>query len=182
MGKSSRFTAAFCLRKTPGKTRDMHSLCSLSPKKKAQMEILGLSIIMILLTLMALFAFVFLAQKSGTDFSLIHDRQKVNSLMSVIQLASTECGDSLVNLIKDCAQQPNLYCNGQNSCNYAKEQISKLLDESLEGRQYYFMIKGTSFVEQITTGHSCQGEKQSKETNVLVSINFPITLHLEVCR
>lgn len=137
---------------------------------------------MILITLMALFAFVFLSEKSGTDFSLIHDRQKVNSLMSVIQLASTECGDSLVNLLKDCAQQPNLYCNGMTSCNYVKEKVQEILNREFQGRKYYFTIKGTSFVEQIQIGQPCSGEKQSKETNVLVSISFPITLHLEVCR
>lgn len=174
MDKSSRFTVH--------SSQPLQTVNCKLQTRKAQMEILGLSIIMILLTLMALFAFVFLAQKSGTDFSLIHDRQKVNSLMSVIQLASTECGDSLINLLKDCAQQPNLYCNGQTSCNYAKEQIQEILDREFQGRQYFFTIKGTSFVEQISTGQLCPGEKQSKETNVLVSISFPITLHLEVCR
>ncbi len=156
-----------------------------SERKKAQMEILGLSIIMVLLVIGGLFAVVFLTESSSVDYNKIHDRQKITNILSIISLSSSDFGGSITDLLKDCADYPpRLYQGTQSSCDYSKEKIQELLNMYLDGRQYYFELLGARDFKicNSTNCIPCSGEKESQEAPIFLSINVPITLHLELCQ
>jgi hypothetical protein len=120
--------------------------------KKAQMEMIGLVIIVILITLGMLFMAQF-ALKSEPKKKIFVRKGLAYSTMSALMKSSADCqapgrfyeqaptigGD----LIKDCANYPvedceteaesySFYqCQGKNSCCFLKDTISNLLEETL---------------------------------------------------
>lgn len=161
-------------------------------RNKAQIEILGLSIIMILIVLGGLFVIVFLMNTSSSDFSIIHDNQKILSILSVISLQTFDSiKKSSFDLLYDCSDPSIDYFNGVSSCNFLKNKIGELLEENLPGRNYYFTVRGTGDVAEITlcnpevnSGNCgpCTGEKISQELQISKEAIEELVLHLEVCR
>ncbi|MBI4919567.1 hypothetical protein HY837_06555, partial [archaeon] len=142
-------------------------------------------IIMILLVLGGLFALVFLTEDSNVDYSKIHDRQKITNILSIISLMSSNFGGSMTDLLKDCVDYPpRLYLGTQSSCDYSKEKINELLSSNLPGRAYYFELIGARDFKICSSRECtpCSGEKELQEAQIFLSINVPMTLHLELCQ
>lgn len=131
---------------------------------------------MVLIVLGGLFALVFLTEKTSTDFSKIHDRQKINSLNWVISLMSSGFDDSMIDVLKDCAGGLYSYYGSQSSCDYATDKLSSLLNEHLQGRKYYLSF------DTIKIGVPCTGAREAKKMPVFVSSNQQAYLSLEICQ
>ncbi|HLD06098.1 MAG TPA: hypothetical protein VJC16_01010 [Candidatus Nanoarchaeia archaeon] len=147
---------------------------------KAQMEIMGIAVVMILVAFGVLFAvrYVFLEQPSslGAEF----DEQQLARQMVTVLLRTSVGRESIQSLIIQCAQ-------GQNppavACMDAQQHISSIFSQTLDawGVKYYFQVqRGNQPVIQ-AIGQSCPRAKTSAEQPLPLG-EGTVRVVLEVCR
>jgi len=123
--------------------------------KKGQMEMMGLAIIVILISLGLLFAVKFLLSKDSSLPSPSQDFKTselgANFLAAMLETKAPyeECfGITFATLYQDCGSNaPVIHCNdGRNSCEYAYDNTGDMLDNSIKawGRKYLFTAQGGS--------------------------------------
>ncbi|MEM4242834.1 MAG: hypothetical protein QXM31_02945 [Candidatus Woesearchaeota archaeon] len=154
---------------------------------KSQMEIMGLAIIVILVTLGILFAIAWLLQAPSSG-PVEHEEDAIlaANFISAALGTTTDCNKRTVReLLQDCAvTQGATKCGQQTSCDYARDVIQALLDNTLKvwKKDYYLAMTGTSALEEMRFGSSCKGEKEMKEQPLPVTPAFKISVLLEICR
>lgn len=153
--------------------------------KKAQMEIMGLAIIVILISLAMLFVvrFIILRPESTFTKTYMHEQLAANTLNSLL-ITTTDCyGKDIAYLLSDCANYNgigNFMCpENQLSCDYAKEKIKFIFENTLDkwNKAYEFYVSLAKI--NITSG-DCIGEKQS-ETYIKNTGTGIMTITLRVC-
>ncbi len=120
--------------------------------KKSQMEIVGLLIIVIIISLVLLFVLKVVFTKKSTDTTQSYEQSKlVEAFVNTLFQTSSDCtGDTTIkDLLIDCAKNPfssgSLTCtNGQKSCDYANDTIAVILDQTLD--QWGFKETGYEFI------------------------------------
>lgn len=151
---------------------------------KAQMEILGLAIVVVLISLALLFAVQFFLLKPSSETTKpVKESFLASNFLNSCLGASTVCySRNIKELLQDCAIGGVLSCPGDiNSCLYAKQEIKKMLDSSfgLWKRDYFFSVKGMA--DSFNIGSECSGEKEYEEHPVVVRPGFDILVSLEIC-
>ncbi len=113
--------------------------------KKSQMEIMGLTIVIILMILGMLFVVRFVVLKPKSDIKQSYaDTVLAANMKNSLLLFTTGChGQKIQDLLADCVSSstPAITCpNGQNSCGYALQQIKAIFAQTLDkwNREYYF--------------------------------------------
>ena len=159
--------------------------------KKSQMEIMGLALVVILISLGLLFAVKFTALQpstSGARKAYTNTVRAANMLNTLLK-TSTDCagGATITQLIQDCASTPQITCGVDNSCDYARSVIQTIFDDTLIawGRldaDYYFEVQkgGTPLPEIAPFGIKCVGSKESKNQPIPIPGGM-ITVTLELC-
>jgi len=112
-------------------------------KKKAQMEIMGLAIIVVLLVLGMLFAIKYVLFKPQTDYRGEYTKtQLAANLLNSIVNTNTECNQITISgLLQDAARtQPLIYCGNIPSKDYVKNVTINILNQTLNNSklEYYF--------------------------------------------
>jgi len=108
--------------------------------KKAQMEILGIAIVVVLATLGMLFVVKYSMTSSKTTQSY-KTTATAENFLSVLMATSTDCNGLIFSdVLKGCASG-TVDCNGEDACDYAKTMMTNLLDASLgvQSLSYYVM-------------------------------------------
>ncbi len=151
---------------------------------KAQSEIMGLAIIMILIAMGILFAIVFFTGSSDKGFTQIAEQELVSNTLNSILQTTTECeGQTVELLIKDCEGGNQFSCGATgSSCDYVKTEIKTMLTKVLgaQNRDYYFQITGSQeLIEKF--GSKCIGE-QSTTTSPIVFYGGSLSAKLDLCR
>jgi len=149
---------------------------------KAQIEIIGLMLILILLSLGMLFAikYVFLSPAKEIKAEYTEKNIAENMLYAVLE-TDVECNNnyiSIKDLLIDCKESVgvSLNCNGYSSCNFAKENINQIFKKTLEkwGNKYYFQA------DTIKINELCvSGKKTGIQSFNLATGIFEISL--EIC-
>ena len=154
---------------------------------KAQSEIMGLAIIMILIAMGILFAIVFFTGNSEKGFIQIAEQELVsntlNAMLQTTTYSETDCnGQTIERLINDCEGEQRFFCSNKNSCEFVKEKTSYMLTEILgkQNRDYYFQIKDSQNLRNIKPG-KCTGE-QTASTSPIVFYGGTLTAELYLCR
>jgi hypothetical protein len=102
--------------------------------KKAQFEIMGLAIVVILISLIVLFVVRFVVLKEPTDLRKEYTEFDI-SYSFVNTLMNTNVPDcyglSFTELFKDCESSLIVNCGGITSCSYIKETLPNILNQSL---------------------------------------------------
>ncbi|MCK4521467.1 MAG: hypothetical protein KAU20_02755 [Nanoarchaeota archaeon] len=112
-------------------------------KRKAQMEIIGLTIIVILIAIGLLFAvrFIIFKQPESYKKDYVHSQMAANMLNTLLN-TNTDCHDvSITELLQDAARiVKNINCDGQTSKKFVDPLIENLLNSSLGEwkKSYYF--------------------------------------------
>jgi hypothetical protein len=106
--------------------------------KKAQIEIVGLLVIVIIVSIVLFFGLLFSSTDSEdpaqTEF---FDLQVASSTMPAIMESSSGCKDasdnhlSIKDLIDICLANPSFICEGDDVCEYVNNTIDKNLNDSL---------------------------------------------------
>lgn len=121
--------------------------------RRAQMELMGLTIVVILIILGILFAikFVILKKPPETKASFTRSQMTSNLGMAILQSTSSHCkGTDMTELMTDCAQWIEtgglILCeDGNTSCAYVNHTIAKLLEDTLvQWKVKYYIAAGTS--------------------------------------
>lgn len=151
---------------------------------KAQSEIMGLAIIMILIALGILFAIVFFTGSSEKGFTQITEHELVSNTLNSILQTTTDCeGQTVEMLIRDCEGEKRFWCAGNElSCDYVKKQIKDMLTKTLgaQNRDYNFQISGTQELRE-KFGKKCT-EEQTTSTSPIVFYGGSLEARLELCR
>jgi len=111
--------------------------------KNGQMEILGLAVIIILITLAGLFVVRFVILKPAEiskDYTM--KSLAVDTITAMLRTNTLCHGESIKDLLMDCAEGPNiLTCPGsKKSCEYVNETIEDILTKTLNiwNKNYIF--------------------------------------------
>lgn len=156
-------------------------------RHKGQMEIMGLAIIVILVSLGLLFAVRWMLKPPVVEPQRAEESVLAANFLSAMLGTTTECNKrSVRDLLQDCAlTQGVTKCQGMSSCDYARGIIETLLAETF-GKwklDYYFSMSGNApRIEDIKFGKPCPGAREKKEHPLPVTPAFEIVLSLEICR
>jgi len=125
-------------------------------KRKAQIEIAGLLIIVVLVSLVLMFVLTFnVADKEnqGEPVKQVKESQIRDNFGPVLLETSTECdGKTIRELLADCGSVREIECPGPDttSCAYVKTVIGEILKETLvkQGFAYIMSVKkGDSVID-----------------------------------
>jgi len=114
--------------------------------KKSQMEIMGLAVIVILVSLGILFAVQYVIFKKPTQTVKTYSTLQIasNTLNSLLT-TTTDCRAAgnvdMTQLLQDCAAFPAITCdNGMNSCEFSDTSINYILNNTLKKWRYPFRL------------------------------------------
>lgn len=139
--------------------------------KKAQMEIMGLALVVILMSLGILFVIRFVALKPKSEIRESYTQtQTAQNILTSLLKTTTQCRANIPytisDLLKSCARGQSLTCDdGNDSCSYVNNTIKYILNRTLEewSRKYALNISSASRnVTYIKHGNASSPDKQVK--------------------
>ena len=174
--------------------------------KKSQMEIMGLALVVILISLGLLFAVKFTALKpatSGARQAYTKTVKAANMLNTLLKTTSLDCpgGATITQLIQDCATAggSQIHCDdiigtpgAEDSCAHVKRIIGDDDEVSPKGifgatfvewgQDFYFTVKkgDISVVGIPPVGTECTGAKEHKDQPIPIPGEL-VTVTLELC-
>lgn len=160
--------------------------------KKAQMEILGLAIVVVLVLVATTFVVRFLVLKTPTDYreGFVSSELASNTLNTFLRTAAAECSQlTMTELLQDCAQAGGtegsgvITCdNGDDSCKFVKSSAASIFEDTLDkwGMKYQFLAYTNQQSPFISIGNECRGEKKSKLFPIPTSTTTLYT-KLDIC-
>lgn len=153
------------------------------------MEIMGLVVIVILLTLGMFFMIAFRTNKTEKEIMKTYDDDQLaaNFIISTLKTSAT-CGKfTMEDLIQDCAVEKKINCSGMLSCNYVNHTMNMFVNQTLKkwGKKYNLTIITPSNNENITFVDNCT--RSDEKTSNLQPINlypYPGTVRvkLDICK
>ncbi len=115
--------------------------------KKAQMEVFGLAIVVILIFIGIVFIIKFYKPASTEEIkSKYVDEVLAQNMVTIIFSLNTTCSLDMSELAKDCYLGGDYLCKDRYSCKYVNDTISRILENTLEEweKPYEFYISGTN--------------------------------------
>ena len=153
-------------------------------RRRSQMEIMGLAIIIILVMLGVLFAIRFVLKKPDDDLRKTYlETQQAANMINAILGTTTDCHDTTIKeLIQDCAVTASIQCDGYTSCEYVDIALQTVFTETFTTwkRDFRFYIEGPERLSSLTYGEGCPGELES-ETRPIPTRAGIIEIVLEIC-
>jgi len=116
-------------------------------KRKAQTEIMGLVMIVILVTIILLFVIKFsINSQSKTVKQDIFNQKLASNTLNVLLSTTTDCNRATISeLLKDCAEykpEGSIECSTENSCAFVTYLISDYLNQTIkvQEKDYEFLF------------------------------------------
>ena len=157
--------------------------------KKAQMEIMGLAIIIILIALAMLFIVSVVSKPSEDIKKTFTNKQLASNTVNTLLSTTTGCRDglSVSQLLQDCAEGGIICClysnNNQcieNSCVHAEKVIDEILTNTLNVWNKQFELKLPRINRKF--GTSCPGEKITSSPCCILPTDLgPMKITLDIC-
>ena len=155
--------------------------------KKAQMEILGLAIVVVLILVATTFVVRFLVLRAPTDYrkGFISSELASNTLNTFLKTSSKDCSQlTMTELLQDCAQGRGILCdNGQDSCKFVETTASRIFASTFDkwNMKYEFSAYIDKSSSLIKLGSSCKAEKRSKLFPIPTSTGT-MFVKLDICQ
>lgn len=150
-------------------------------RRKAQMEILGLAIVVILLTLVGLIVLRFFVNKepSETRKNFVESEFAKTFLNTMLKTSSGCKKTTFQELLQVCATLESISCNSENSCVYARGRIAMLLEKSLviQGKEYELTAKKASSDAEVFSAIKSDGYNEFCQNNHESSNPVPVPLY-----
>jgi hypothetical protein len=152
------------------------------------MEIMGLAIIVILISLGLLFAVQWMLKAPQQQVQRAKESVLAANFLNTMLGTTTDCNQRTIReLLQDCALTGGVaVCpDGRTSCAKAHAVIGSLFEHTFkEWRlQHHFAMQGATPVEQLDFGtQPCPGAREQKSHPLPVRPGFEIKLLLEICR
>ena len=131
------------------------------------MDIMGLALVVVLISLGFLFVLKFNILKKPTDVHKDFTSIELSSnfLSTLLKTTSADCYSlTFTELFQDCGKGPTIFCeNSRDSCRYMEDKTELLLNKTLEewNVKYEFAAYTDPTQPKIFFG-GCPGEKRSK--------------------
>jgi hypothetical protein len=159
-------------------------------KKKAQTEILGVAIIVIILVIAGAFMLRMSLSKKESQLESYVDPEVAQSFLNALMNAETERTVEVSQIIRDCYDGQNDLCRETGSCcEYAYITMRNALDATLGewGRIYRLTVrKGDEplpRIRDIPEGSECDDLAQKEQPGFYPIPSSPIiTVKLEICK
>ena len=162
---------------------------------KAQMEIFGLMIIVILVAIGLLFAITVLTKPPSVEEQKVTESlQAANFLNTALGVTVPDCGNRAARqLLQDCALAgvendrwigAGECDDGVNTCQKLRSVLSTLLQETFGkwGRDYVLFMNNSAAVEEIRLSKgSCLGEHEGSSRIEKVRSDFDVRVTLYLC-
>jgi len=128
-------------------------------QKKAQLEIFGLMIVIVLVMLGIFFAIKFVLLDPAPTLKQDYNRVQLSSNFGValLQSSSDDCrGIDFSELITDCAEFQTISCDGKRSCDYINTTLDSILKDTLDlwKVKYHIVARLSSHPEPIIEKYS----------------------------
>lgn len=135
--------------------------------RKAQVEIMGLTIVLILIMMGLAFMFGFISENGSVQYKKQFTQTEIASnTLSTFLRTTSGCKElSMTGLLQDCSQGQIVAClEGQNSCDYVTAAAEQIFDDTLEkwDISYEFKIFFEEESPVLGLGEACVGDKKSK--------------------
>ena len=137
-------------------------------KKTAQMEILGLAIVIVLILVAVIFVVRLGFEKpSKIRPSFINSQIASNMLNTFLRTsARDDCFQlTMTELLQDCAQGIGIQCdNGDDSCKYANSTAKEIFEKTFDkwNMDYEFLAYTYIKMPLIRLGETCKSDKKSE--------------------
>ena len=154
--------------------------------KKAQTEIMGLAIVVILLVLGMTFVIRFMIDKEPIDFKKRYTQAEIasNMLNTFLKSTSRDCNElSMTELLQDCSHTKSIICqNGMLSCDYVEDTAQEVFGKTLETWNFDYELRVFRDIANpiFTLGLACPLSKKSK-TFFIPTSSGTLSVILDVC-
>ncbi len=155
-------------------------------KRKSQMEILGLAIVVAIILVATIFVVRFVVLKSPTNYrkGFVNSELALNMMNRFLKTSAENCKQlSIKELFQDCAQESSISCdNGMDSCKFVNATAYTLFRNTLIlwGYNYEFLAYREDNRPFISLGKPCLGEKSSMTQPVPIR-GSTLYVKLDVC-
>lgn len=154
------------------------------------MEIMGLIVIVILITLVLFFVLAFdvnKAQNNAAPTAFSQDKL-TGTLGTTLFETTTTCGRSVKELLEDCASYKEIQCGTEDSCTYVNNTIINITNRTLaiSGIKYFINIsstegKTTTFIESGCNPDKSKNLKTVPITSVSTGYGSTMRFQLTIC-
>jgi len=156
-------------------------------KKFAQMEIMGMVIVVALIAIGLFFIISFHVGQKPTDIKQKYQESELaaNILNVFLKTNIPECKNlDIAELFRDCAFLKRVYCQGIDSCSKINDVAKTILRETLDNSgykdKYYFTAKvGAETKAEI--GTKCKGNAKSKIFPLPTDVGTAMIVRLDIC-
>ncbi|MEM4282212.1 MAG: hypothetical protein QXU88_00555 [Candidatus Woesearchaeota archaeon] len=162
-------------------------LKGLKRAKGGQMEIIGLTIIILLVIIGVLFGIQFvLKAKPPTIGREFRESQYAANFLSTLTGTTSACnGLSITQLLQNCVTRTGIDCpSGKGACEEVEALIETILDKTIgksgQNRAYQLMVKGSNIDITKSNRGGCPGEKEVAE-HTLPTRAGVVSIRLELC-
>ena len=136
--------------------------------RKAQTEIMGLAIIIILIIVAVAFLIRFNMFQDPPDPKKRFTQAELasNTLNTFLETTAKDCELSMSELLQNCGEGGGITCNGDTSCDYVEETAKKIFLKTLDlwtPNSYEFKVFFDEDDPEIELGNECVGSKRSKD-------------------
>tara|TARA_Y100000034_G_scaffold101681_1_gene126125 strand:+ start:783 stop:1283 length:501 start_codon:yes stop_codon:yes gene_type:complete len=156
--------------------------------KKAQMEILGLAIVVLLLSFGMLLVFQFVVLKTPTESiqKSYTQSQQANNILSAILKTSSGCKKTdLEELLEDLATNEYIICGSITSEKYARNALTTIFANTMDEwkRKYTFTIyfDPENPIFKVNNTPECTGEIETAEIPTPTGDGRTMFVHFEIC-
>lgn len=138
-------------------------------KKKSQMEIMGIAIVVVIISLVLVFVINYAAHRKPTEYRKEYAGSQLatNVVKTLLSTTAVDCYDmTFSELFQDCVEGSSVICgdlDASDSCTFVQDRTSLILNDTL-GKwaiEHEFKIE---WLDQNILINECPGKPKSKRT------------------
>lgn len=149
-------------------------------RKKSQMELIGIAIVVVLVSLGMLYvvSFNLSSKQSKLKKTFTHTELASNTISAMLKTKAVQCGDvTITELLQDCVRGSSINCNGTSSCDYANKTIGFILNKTLiKYKKAYNLTVSQTNISFLVKNCSEDLTYKGREWENRESSTFPIPL------
>jgi hypothetical protein len=135
------------------------------------MEMMGLLVIVILVSLILFFGLSFTINKSKQEAPKkqeFKDVQAVSNMGTTMLESTGPCGRSIRDLLTDCAFTKEVTCEGNDSCAAANTTVKNILAQTLDewGYEYNMTVSDAQGRKALELSTGCNGTVSNSQTEI----------------